>query len=133
MARRWRKQLVRRLRLYWVGIGAIVVGAGLMCIGGYRVARSPEFLAGYRIRFIERVYDDRPAAGEDVKYYQQEIARLRSGCKLAIVGFGVFMSGIVLGRYHQRFSVRIRRAKPPLPSFYAGVANRGPNQRGEGS
>lgn len=102
----------------------MVVGTALMCLGGYRLARSPEFLAAYRIRFVDAVYHDRRLAAEDESYYRQEIARLRGGCKLALIGFGMLMGGIVIARYYQKLPVRVRRARR-LPSFYAGVVNRG--------
>jgi len=132
MAIRWRKRvLAYRLRLYWLGIGVLVAGTVLMCIGGYRIARSPEFLAAYRIRSVDAVYYGQRIGSQEQAYYQQEIARLQYGAMLMVVGFALLMGGVVVARYTQKTPVKVRREKV-LPSFFEGVVNRKPErQRGD--
>jgi hypothetical protein len=130
MAIRWPKGLSRRLRIYWIGIALLVSGTVLMCFGGYRVARSPEFLAAYRIRAVDAVYYDQHAGPEEESYYRQEIARLQGGCKLALAGFAMLMGGVVFARYCQRAPVKVRRPRE-LPSLFEGVVNRGSQERGK--
>ena len=85
MAIRWRKRvLAYRPQLYWLGIGALVAGTVLMCVGGYWMARSPEFLAAYRIRKADAVYYGQRIGSQEQAYYQQEVARLQHGATLAL-------------------------------------------------
>jgi len=129
MTTRWRKRFLRRLRLYWIGIGAIVAGTVLMCAGGYRIARSPEFLAAWRIRGVDAVYYDKRIDGPEQDYYREQIARLRSGCAWALAGFALLMGGVVVARYVQRTPVRVHRTRE-LPSLFEGVANRSDQRPG---
>ncbi|HOB74945.1 MAG TPA: hypothetical protein PKG54_10505 [Phycisphaerae bacterium] len=128
MAIRWRKRvLAYRPQLYWLGIGALVAGTVLMCVGGYWMARSPEFLAAYRIRKVDAVYYGQRIGSQEQAYYQQEVARLQHGATLALTGFALFMGGVVVARYVQKMPVLVRREKV-LPSFYEGVVNRKPER-----
>jgi hypothetical protein len=106
-----------------IGIGMILVGIALLSAGGYQVARSPEFLAGYRIRSIDAVFHGTRLEASDTAYFQKEMRRLRRGCMVALCGFAALMGGVVLARYAQRRLPSVRRARP-LPSLFEGVVNR---------
>lgn len=64
-------------------------------------------------------------------YYRREIARLRDGCKLVVVGFGMLMGGVAMARYFPKTQRAARRAKT-LPSFYEGVASHRRERQGKG-
>lgn len=127
--RRFRRRRFLRSAVRWViyphriGIGMILVGITLLSAGGYQIARSPEFLAGYRIRSIDAVFHGTLLKASDTAYFQKEMQRLRRGCIVALCGFAALMGGVVLARYAQRRLPTVRRPRP-LPSLFEGVVNR---------
>ena len=105
---------MRRSRLnwlFWLGAGSIVSGTVLIALGGYRIAASPEFLAAYRIRYVDAVYTGQAMDAQDVFYFKKEAARLRSGCVVAATGLGLLIAGVVVARGAGTLRYRRKRSR----------------------